>query len=67
MFDDRDMCNYYDSDLWPGVSVLVVFEIAKRSWCMFKMYLSNVAADFGWHSNFVNMHVEEPTPVDDEV
>lgn len=57
----------YDPDLWPGVTTLIVSEMAKRSWTMFKLYLSSVALELGRSSNFVTMDIAVPTLVDDEV
>jgi hypothetical protein len=57
----------YDQDLWPGVSNLVLSEMAKRSWSMFKLCLSNVALELGRSSNFDSMEVGRPTLIDDEV
>ena len=67
MFDHKEMYDPYDQDLWPGVSVMVIYEMAKRSWAMFKVYLSNVAMELGRHTNFDDMQIELPRPVDDEV
>ena len=57
----------YDQDLWPGVTQLVVSEMAKRSWSMFRVYLSNVAMELGRRSNFYEMDIPSPKLVDDEV
>jgi hypothetical protein len=62
-----DPTNLYDTDLWPGVTNLIVSEMAKRSWAMFKLYLSKVALELGRSSNFDAMEIQAPTLVDDEV
>ena len=46
--DPRDL---YDTDLWPGMTKLIVCEMAKRSWAMFRLYLSKVALELGRSSN----------------
>lgn len=65
--NDMDPINLYDPDLWPGVTTLIVSEMAKRSWTMFKLYLSKVALELGRTSNFDTMEIQAPTLVDDEV
>ena len=67
MFDERGPMEIYDQDLWPGVTTVVVSEMAKRAWSMFRLYLGNVALELGRPSNLEPMDVERPTPVDDEV
>ena len=57
----------YDTDLWPGVTKLIISEMAKRSWTMFRLYLSKVALELGRSSNFDKMEIAAPTLVDDEV
>lgn len=57
----------YDQDLWPGVTCLIVSEMAKRSWALFKLYLNNVSLELGRSSNLDDMKVEQPTLFDDEV
>jgi hypothetical protein len=63
----RNPEEFYDQDLWPGVTQLVVSEMAKRSWSMFRVYLSNVAMELGRRSNFYEMDIPSPKLVDDEV
>jgi len=67
MFDDKEWFDCYDGDVWPGVSCMVISEIVKRSWSIFKIYLSNVAMELGRRTNFDRMGVELPRLVDDEV
>ncbi len=57
----------YDQDLWPGVTCLIVSEMAKRSWIMFKVYLSNVSLELGKSSNYYDIKIDLPTLFDDEV
>jgi hypothetical protein len=57
----------YNQDLWPGVTCLMVSEMAKRSWTMFKLYLSNVSLELGRSSNYTDMKIDLPTLFDDEV
>jgi hypothetical protein len=65
--NEMDPTNLYDTDLWPGVTNLIVSEMAKRSWTMFKLYLSKAALELGRSSNFDTMEIQVPTLVDDEV
>ena len=67
MLAGMDPVEKYNPDIWPGVGNLIVSEMAKRAWSMFKLYLSSVALEIGRHSNFDNMDVEKPALVDDEV
>ena len=62
-----DLSAFYNPDMWPGVTNLVVTEMAKRSWSMFKVYLSNVAMELGRCTDFDNILIPSPTVVDDEV
>ena len=57
----------YDPELWPEVSNLVMFEIAKRAWSLFKVYLNNICLDLGRRAPFYNLDVGSPKPVDDTV
>jgi len=66
-FEEKEPTALYDQDLWPGVTNLVVYEMAKRSWSMFKLYLSNVALELGRSANFEPLEIERPTLVDDDV
>jgi len=66
--DDMDPTELYDQDLWPGVTNLIVSEMAKRAYTMFKLYLSNVALELGRSPNFDDsMNVGSPAEIDDEV
>ena len=67
LLDQKNPEALYESDLWPGVTRLVVYEMAKRSWSMFRVYLSNVAMDLGIRSNFYDMKIPPPVMIDDEV
>ena len=58
----------YDMDLWPSVTNLIVSEMVKRSWVLFKVYLSNIAFDSGVSPNFDNtIQIDPPAEFDDEV
>jgi hypothetical protein len=46
---------------------MVISEMVKRSWSIFKVYLSNVAMELGRHTNFDDTEVELPRLVDDDV
>jgi hypothetical protein len=66
--DDMDPMELYDQDLWPGVTNLIVSEMAKRAYTMFKLYLSNVALELGRSPNFDDsMNVGSPAEIDDDV
>ena len=65
--NEMDPTKLYDTDLWPGVTTLIISEMAKRSWTMFKLYLSKVALELGRSSNFDTLEIQAPTSVDDEV
>ena len=65
--DDMDPMELCDQDLWPGVTNLILSEIAKRSWSVFKLCLSNVALELGLSPNFNSMEVGRPMLIDDEV
>ena len=67
VLNDGNLEEFYEPDLWPGVTRLVVHEMAKRSWSMFRVYLGNVAMELGRQSNFYDMEILPPTLVDDEV
>jgi hypothetical protein len=62
-----ELSGFYNSDMWPGVTNLVVSEMAKRSWSIFKVYLSNVAMELGRCTSFDDIRILPPTVVDDEV
>ena len=58
----------YDMDLWPSVTNLIVSEMVKRSWVLFKVYLSNIVFDSGVSPNFDdNIQIDAPAEFDDEV
>jgi hypothetical protein len=65
--DYTDLSAFYNPDMWPGVTNLVVTEMVKRSWSMFKVYLSNVAMELGRCTGFDDILIPAPTVVDDEV
>jgi hypothetical protein len=65
--EEKDPTELYDQDLWPGVTNLVIYEMAKRSWSLFKLYLSSVALELGRSANFDSVEIERPTLVDDDV
>ena len=67
VLEEKNDDELYESDLWPGVTRLVVYEMAKRSWSMFRVYLSNVAMELGRRPNFYHMEIPPPVMVDDEV
>lgn len=67
VLEERNAEEFYEPDLWPGVTRLVVYEMAMRSWSMFRVYLSNVAMELGRRANFYDMEIPPPTLIDDEV
>jgi hypothetical protein len=69
MFDEEDaeLSTFYNQDIWPGVTKLVVSEMVKRSWSMFKVYLSHISMELGRPTAFTILEISLPTVVDDEV
>jgi hypothetical protein len=65
--EDTDLSAFHNQDIWPGVTKLVVSEMVKRSWSMFKVYLSHVAMELGRPTAFSGIEISLPTVVDDEV
>lgn len=65
--EEKEPTDLYDQDLWPGVTNLVIYEMAKRSWSLFKLYLSSVALELGRSANFDSLDIERPILVDDDV
>lgn len=65
--EDTELSAFYNQDIWPGVTNLVVSEMVKRSWTMFKVYLSHVAMELGRPTTFTVVDISPPTVVDDEV
>jgi len=63
----RDMSCIYKPELWPQVSYLVVFEMAKRAWSLYKLYVVNVFLALDRRPCLPPMQVEAPKPVDDQV
>lgn len=62
------LSNLHDMDLWPGVTNLIVSEMVKRSWVLFKIYLSNIVLDSGLSVSFdENIDIAPPLEFDDEV
>jgi hypothetical protein len=57
----------HDPELWPQTSNLIIFEMAKRAWSLFKIYVVNVFLALGRRSSCYELGVESPRPVDDEV
>jgi len=57
----------YDPELWPNVSNLVVWEMVKRAWSLFKIYFNYVCLVLGRRANFYDLEVDRPTRVDDTV
>lgn len=57
----------YNQDLWPGVTCFIISEMVKRSWTMFKLYLSNISLEIGRSSNYDDIEIDLPTLFDDEV
>ena len=65
--DGKDPRLVHDPELWPQTSNLIMFEMAKRAWALFKVYLINVFLALGRRSSWYEVAVESPKPVDDEV
>lgn len=65
--EGRDPGVAYDPELWPEVSNLVIFEMAKRAWSLFKVYTNNVCLELGRRAPFYELEVRKPKPVDDTV
>src|SRR5271170_5291266 len=63
----KEMGYVYNPELWPGVSYLLIFEMAKRAWSLYKLYVTNVFLALDRHPCFPNLQVEAPKPVDDQV
>jgi len=57
----------YDPQLWPKVSNLIIFEMAKRSWALFQVYVNNVCVTLGRRARFYKLDLDPPKPVDDQV
>ena len=57
----------YDPELWPHVSNLIIFEMSKRAWSLFKVYLNTTCLDLGRRANLCDLEVDGPKPVDDTV
>ena len=58
---------FYDPELWPEVSNLVIFEMAKRAWSVFKIYFTNLSLELGDRPYFLDIDVGRPKPVEDIV
>ena len=65
--DEKDPRLVHDPELWPQTSNLVMFEMAKRAFSLFKVYLINAFLALGRRSSCYELSVEAPKPVDDEV
>jgi hypothetical protein len=65
--NDREMGCLYKPELWPQVSQLLIFEMAKRAWSVYKLYVTNVFLALDRRPRFPPMQVDPPKPVDDEV
>jgi len=65
--DEKDPRLVHDPEVWPQTSNLIMFEMAKRSWVLFKVYLINAFLALGRRSSWYELAVERPKPVDDEV
>jgi hypothetical protein len=63
----KDPSEVYDAELWGQVPHLIIFEIAKRAWSVFKIYLNNVYLDLGRRPDFYDLEIERPKSVDDAV
>ena len=57
----------YKPELWPQVSHLVIFEMAKRAWSLYSLYVTNIFLALDRRPCFPPMQVEPPKPVDDQV
>jgi len=55
----------YDLELWPEVSNLIMFEMAKRAWSVFKSYSNNLCLELARRPHFQDIEVERPKPVED--
>jgi hypothetical protein len=66
--DNMHRAGLYDTDLWPGVTNLIISEMVKRSWLLFKIHLSKIALDSGLSANFdETIQIGQPAEFDDEV
>jgi hypothetical protein len=65
--DEKDPRLVHDPELWPQTSNLIMFEMAKRAWSLFKVYLINAFLALGRRSSWYELAVDTPKPVDDEV
>jgi hypothetical protein len=62
------LAGLYDPDLWPGVTNLIISEMVKRTWLLFKIHLSNIALDSGLSPNLdESIQIGQPAEFDDEV
>ena len=57
----------YDAELWGQVPNLIILEIVKRAWSVFKIYLGNVYLDLGRRPDYYDLEMDRPKPVDDAV
>lgn len=65
--DGREPRLVHDPELWPRTSNLIIFEMAKRAWSLFKVYVVNAFLALGRRSSYYELGVESPKSVDDEV
>ena len=63
----KDLGAVYKPELWPHTSSLIIFEMSKRAWSLYKLYVTNVFLTLDRHPCFPNLRVELPKPVDDQV
>jgi hypothetical protein len=62
------LAGLYNTDLWPGVTNLIISEMVKRTWLLFKIHLSNIALDSGLSANLDGtIQIGQPAEFDDEV
>jgi hypothetical protein len=57
----------YDAELWGQVPNLIILEIVKRAWSVFKIYLGNIYLDLGRRPDYYDLEMDRPKPVDDAV
>jgi hypothetical protein len=63
----KELGHVYKPELWPQVSNLLIFEMGKRAWSLYQLYVTNVFLALDRHPCFPNLQVALPTPVDDQV
>jgi hypothetical protein len=65
--EGKDPGLVHDPELWPQASNLIIFEMAKRTYSLFKVFSVNLFLALGRRSSCYELGVESPRSVDDEV